>query len=104
VDRVAAYLISERKAELSWVTPADQQQILRGLSPDGWTAAEASVLVKRAGGPLRAEFLIHEKSPARRIIMLVDGQKVAEQGFAGPGAYSLSANVPEQKASPSHSP
>jgi hypothetical protein len=94
VDRVAAYLISERKAELSWVTPADQQQILRGLSPDGWTAAEASVLVKRAGGPLRAEFLIHEKSPARRIIMLVDGQKVAEQGFAGPGAYSLSANVP----------
>ena len=37
VDRVSAYLIGERKAEHSWVTPADQQQILRGLDPDGWS-------------------------------------------------------------------
>jgi len=94
VDRVAAYLIGERKAELSWVTPADQQQILRGLSPDGWTAAEATVIVKRASGPLRAEFLIHEKSTSRHVKLLVDGQTVAEQTFPGPGAYSLSSEVP----------
>jgi len=93
VDRVAAYLIAERKAELSWVTPRDQQQILRGLSPDGWTAAEATVIVKRASGPLRAEFFIHEKSPARNVKLLVEGQTVAEQTFPGPGIYSLSANV-----------
>ena len=37
VDRVSAYLIGERKADLSWATPKDQQQILRGLDPDGWT-------------------------------------------------------------------
>jgi Dolichyl-phosphate-mannose-protein mannosyltransferase len=94
VDRVAAYLISERKADLSWVTPADQQQILRGLSPDGWTAGEATVLVKRAPGPLLAEFFIHEKSTARNVKLLVDGKAVAEQAFPGPGAYSLSAEVP----------
>jgi hypothetical protein len=94
VDRVAAYLISERKAVLSWVTPADQQQILRGLSPDGWTAGEATVLVKRASGPLRAEFSIHEQALARTIKLLVDGRTVAEQTFSGPGAYALSADVP----------
>jgi hypothetical protein len=94
VDRVGAYLISERKAELSWVAPADQQQILRGLSPDGWTADSATVLLKRASGPLRADFLIHEKSLARTVKLLVDGKTVAEQTFAGPGAYSLSAPIP----------
>jgi hypothetical protein len=94
VDRVAAYLISERKVSLSWVTPADQQQVLRGLSPDGWTAGEATVLAKRAPGPLRAEFFIHEKSTARNVKLLVDGKAVAEQTFPGPGTYSLSAEVP----------
>jgi hypothetical protein len=96
VDRVASYVISERKAELSWVTPTDQQQILRGLSPDGWTAGEATVLVKRGSGPLRAEFSIHEQSLARNVKLMIDGQTVAEQTFSGPGAYSLSADVPGQ--------
>jgi hypothetical protein len=94
VDRVAAYLISERKADLSWVTPRDQQQVLRGLSPDGWTAAEATVLVKRTAGPLTADFTIHEKSLARTIRFLADGKLVAERTFAAPGAYSLSAPIP----------
>jgi hypothetical protein len=78
------------------VTPADQQQILRGLSPDGWTAGEATVLVKRGSGPLRAEFSIHEQSLARNVRLTVDGRTVAEQSFPGPGAYSLSADVPGQ--------
>ncbi len=94
VDRVAAYLVGERKAELSWVTPGDQQQVLRGLSPDGWTAGEATVLVKRAAGPLRAEFIIHEKSQARKVKLMVDGTAVAERTFPGPGVYALSAVVP----------
>jgi hypothetical protein len=93
VDRVRAELISERKAELSWVTPADQQQVLRGLYPDSWTTTEATVLVKRAPGRLRADFTIHPQSLARNISLLVDGKVVAEQTFAGPGAYSLSASV-----------
>jgi hypothetical protein len=93
VDRVGAYLISERKADLSWVTPADQQQVLRGLSTDGWTSQEATVLVKRGSGPLRAEFSIHPQSPARTVRLIVDGNVVAEQTFTGPGSYSLSAPV-----------
>ena len=98
VDRVGAYLISERKAELSWVTPRDQEQILRGLSPDGWSGSEATVLVKRAPGPLRAEFAIHEKSLARTVRLMIDGRVVAEHTFAGPGAYSLSAMIPGDTA------
>jgi hypothetical protein len=93
VDRVRAELVSERKAELSWVTPADQQQVLRGLYPDSWTTTEATVLVKRAPGRLRADFIIHPQSLARNIRLLVDGKAVAEQTLAGPGAYSLSASV-----------
>jgi hypothetical protein len=93
VDRVRAEVISERKAELSWVTPADQQQVLRGLYPDAWTTTEATVLVKRAPGRLRADFTIHPQSLARNIRLLVDGKEVAEQTFVGPGAYSVSASI-----------
>jgi Dolichyl-phosphate-mannose-protein mannosyltransferase len=91
VDRVGAYLIGERKAELSWVTPADQQQVLRGLSPDGWTGGETTVLVKRGSGLLRADFTIHPQSLARNVKLLVDGKTIAEHTYAGPGSYSLSA-------------
>ncbi len=94
VDRVGAYLIDERKATLSWVTPADQQQILRGLSPDGWTAQEATVVLKRAPGPLRAEFAVHPQSLARTVKLLVDGTTLAEKTFPGPGSYSLTADLP----------
>jgi len=94
VDRVRAELIGVRRAELSWVTQADQAQILRGWSPDGWMGAEATVIVKRAPGPLRAKFFIHEKSTARTVKLLVDGKVAAEQTFPAPGAYSLSAQVP----------
>jgi hypothetical protein len=94
VDRVGAYLIGERKAELSWVTPADQPQVLRGVYPDSWTTAEASVIVKRANAPLRADFSIHEKSTARTVRLLADGAVVAERTFPGPGVYSLSAEIP----------
>jgi hypothetical protein len=93
VDRVGAYLIGERKAELSWVTPADQQQVLRGLYPDGWTSLEATVLVKRGSGPLHADLSIHAQSPARTVRLIVDGTVAAEQTFTGPGSYSLSAPV-----------
>lgn len=93
VDNVGAWLVGERKAELSWVTPADTQQILRGLYPDGWMTGEATVLVKRASGPLRADFTIHPQSVARTVRLLADGKTVAEQTFAGPGAYSLSGAV-----------
>ena len=98
VDRVTAYVIGERKAELTWVTPKDQQQILRGLDPDGWTSSEATVLLKHADGPLTAEFTIHEKSPARQVRLLIDGRQVAEQTYPAPGPYTLSVPTPSQAA------
>ncbi len=94
VDRVGAYLIGERKAELSWVTPKDQQQVLRGLDPDGWSSSEATVLLKHADGPLTAEFTIHAQSLARRVRLLVDGRQVAEETFPAPGSYALSVPAP----------
>jgi hypothetical protein len=94
VDRVAAYLIGERRAEHSWVTPADQQQVLHGLDPDGWSSAEATVLVKRADGPLTANFTIHPQSTARHIRLLVDGRLVVEQTYPAPGNYALSVPAP----------
>jgi hypothetical protein len=99
VDRLAAYLIGERKAEHSWVTPADQQQILRGLDPDGWSAAEATVLVKRVDAPLTAEFTIHPQSAARHVRLLIDGRQVAEGTFPTPGSYALSIPSPGGGAS-----
>jgi hypothetical protein len=99
IDQVGAYLIGERRAALSWVTAIDQQQVLRGLYPDSWTTKEATVLVKRAGGPLRADFTIHPQSPARNVQLLADGKVVAEQTFSGPGVYSLSAPVLGDSAS-----
>jgi hypothetical protein len=94
VDRVGAYLIGQRKAELTWVTPADRGQVLRGLDPDGWSGAEATVLLKRTDGPLTAEFTIHPKSTARTVRLLVDGRQVAEETFPGPGRYALSVPSP----------
>jgi hypothetical protein len=94
VDNVAAYLIGERKAELSWVTPKDQQQILRGLDPDGWSASEATILLKRVEGPLTAEFTIHPQSTARHVRLLIDGRQVAEETFPAPGTYALSIPAP----------
>ena len=98
VDRLGADLIGGRKAELAWVTPIDQQQVLRGLSPDGWSADRTTVLLKRGSGPLRAEFTIHPQSPAREVRLVADG-KIVEKTFAGPGTYSLEADLPGDSAS-----
>ena len=94
VDRVGAYLIGERRAEHSWVTPADQQQVLRGLDPDGWSSAEATVLLKHIEGPLTAEFTIHPQSLARHVRLIVDGTQVAEETFPASGSYALSIPAP----------
>jgi hypothetical protein len=99
VDRVGAYLIGERKAELSWITPKDQGQVLRGLDPDGWSGAEATVLIKHADGPLTAEFTIHPQSPARHVRLFVDGQQLAEETFPAAGSYALSIPAPGGGAS-----
>jgi hypothetical protein len=60
----------------------------------------ASIVLKSPAEPmpLRVAFTIHEKSPARRVRLLLDGREVAAQTYAGPGAYTL-ASPPVQAAS-----
>ncbi len=95
IDRVRADIVTERNPQLTSVTPKDSEQIVSGLSPDGWTAAEATVILKRPleGGTVRAQIYISEKTVARRIAMLADGKQIAEKTFPGPGVYSLEAQL-----------
>ena len=94
VDRVATYLVSERDVECHGLRPPINNKSCAACLQTAGRRAEATVLVKRASGPLRAEFFIHEKSTARNVKLLVDGKTVAEQTFPGPGVYSLSVEVP----------
>ncbi len=96
VDRLTADVVTERKAELSYLDPKDPQaaaQLISGLYPDGWMAGEASVLLKvpPAAKSLRVEFFIPDNAPARRMTMVVDGKIAGENTYDKPGAYSLEA-------------
>jgi hypothetical protein len=102
-DRVRADVVIERSAELSYLDPRDAKsapQFLSGLSPDGWTAAQASVLLKNSPGlPLRVEVYIPPAAPARHVSLLADGNVIAEDTFPGPGKYALVAPFQSSAAS-----
>lgn len=96
IDRVGAYVVLERKAELSWIDPKDPKcaaQIVNGLYPDGWMTEQASVVLKRPeqAAALIATIYILDIAPARRVSMSVDGGVVAEETFSSPGVHSISA-------------
>ncbi|MEO8096575.1 MAG: glycosyltransferase family 39 protein [Acidobacteriota bacterium] len=96
VDRLHAYVVSERKPEMSYLDPKDPKaaaHVIHGLFPDGWMTQEASVLLKVPDklASLEVKWFIPTDAPARRITLLVDGKVVAEDTVAKPGAYSLSA-------------
>ncbi|MGH9660698.1 MAG: hypothetical protein ACRD96_19265, partial [Bryobacteraceae bacterium] len=99
IDRVRADLVVERAPALSRLSMAASEtahQIVSGVheledNRFRWTSARALILLKSpaAERPLRAVFRIHDRSPARRVSMLLDGVEVAAQSFPGPGLYSL---------------
>ncbi len=98
IDRVRAELVVERKPSLSYLpmnAPESEQQLVSGAymaeGPFRWTAGQTVILLKSptAPTPLRVDFTIHSLSPARRITLLLDGVKVGEQTYPGPGAYML---------------
>jgi len=98
VDRVHADTVVDRKPVLSYLRPNDPQapaHILSGLFPDGWSSERASVLLKTPEKATAVEvvFRIPENAPARHVQLLVDGQLVAEDTFAGPGSYKLTAPI-----------
>ncbi len=90
-----AEAVIERKPQLTSIGPNNADQIIGGLFPDGWMTDQATVLLKRPdrGGLLRADIFIPPAAPARKLTMTVDGQQVAEQGFARPGTFTLAVMV-----------
>jgi hypothetical protein len=98
IDRVSANAVIEHPPQLSYLNPHDSaaaSQIVSGLFLDGWMTEQATVVLKRpsSAANLRAEIYIPDLSPARRVTMFADGQRVAEATYAAPGSYSLDAHL-----------
>lgn len=103
VDRVRADTVVDRKPVLSYLNPRDPQapaHVLSGLFPDGWMSQRATVLLKTPEKQTAVEVVLYipDSAPARHIQLSVDGQLVAEDTFAKPGSYKLSA--PFQSSNP----
>lgn len=96
IDRIRADAVIERNPQFTLIDAKNSEQIIAGLSPDGWMSDEATVILKRPpeGGLLRADVFIPQQAPARRLTMLADGQQIAYAVFPRPGSYTLSAMVP----------
>jgi hypothetical protein len=108
IDRVRAEVVVERAPKLAYLpmnAPETEQQLVSGVySLEGtfrWTAGQAVILLKSppAAAPLQVEFMIHAKAPGRRITLLLDDQKIAEQTYSEPGTHTLQT-APVQPAKP----
>lgn len=101
IDIIRADLVVERQptaSDLAMNGPEAAQQIVSGIYDlEGgrwrWTSREAVVLLKTPAepAPLRAVFTIHERSPARKVTLLLDGRVTAEETYKAPGSYTLQA-------------
>lgn len=96
IDRLHAEVVIEREPTLSYLDPKSPEaplHILNGLFPDGWSLAEAQVLLKvpEHHTTLSASIFIPPDAPARTITLLADAKLIAQQAFPAPGAYTLTA-------------
>ncbi len=95
IDRVSASQVMERHPTLEYLTlgaPGAAEQIVSGIDPqDHWMFKSAVVVLKNPAAPakLRVAFYISHKTPARRIVLSLDGREVAAQTYPGPGSYTL---------------
>jgi hypothetical protein len=104
IDRVRADLVVERQPTLEYLpmnAPQAAEQIVSGVYEleDGrwrWMSGRAVVLLKTPDvpAPLRVSFTIPSLSPARRVVVEIDGREVASKTFPGPGEYVLEAPIP----------
>jgi len=103
IDHVHADVAIE--PELSYLDPQHDPkaaaQFLSGISADGWTAQQATVLLKVPAGAatLSASVYIDPKAPARHLRLSAGGRTLAEQDIPGPGLYTISAPAPLGSAS-----
>jgi hypothetical protein len=101
IDVVRADAVVERRPTLEYLpmnAPEAEQQIVSGIyalesNQWRWMGDRALILLKRPERPLplQAVFYIPDNAPARRIVMTVDGQPVAERAYAGSGMHTLSS-------------
>ena len=102
IDEIRADLVIEPK--LSYLDPKDPQsmtQVVRGLYPDGWTAQEATVILKVPATPttIEADFWIAPNATARHVSLSANGHLLTERDLEAPGTYTISAQAPASGAS-----
>jgi 4-amino-4-deoxy-L-arabinose transferase-like glycosyltransferase len=100
-DLLHADLIVQNEPSLSFLpmaAPEAAGQIAGGLfglesGSWRWTSDKATILLKRpaAESRLEAEIFIPDATPARRVMLILDGAAVAGRTFPGPGSYTLSS-------------
>lgn len=98
IDRVRAEIASE--PELSAFNPRDPRaasQFISGISSDGWTEKDATVLLKIPpdATTLAVSFFVFPTSPARRVSLSANGRVLAEEDLPRADAtYTISAPAP----------
>ncbi len=98
IDRVRAQIAIE--PELSYLDPKDPRaapQLLSGISNDGWTEQQATVLLKEPPGAKRisVSFYLPFDAPARHVALSANGRALVERDLPKPDAiYNLSAPAP----------
>ena len=98
IDRVRAELAVE--PQLTFIDPHDPRaasQFVSGLSPDGWTDKEATVLLKvpPSATTLSASFFVPPSAPARHVSLSANGRVLAEETLPAPDRiYSIQAPAP----------
>ncbi len=102
IDRVHAQMVVERHPQLIWISPKDSaaaEQMISGISADGWMGKSATFLLKMPDHPmpLRAEVYVLPVCAARHIEMLIDGQPVGEAAFSKPGSYAIAIPPVDKK-------
>ncbi|HEY2012652.1 MAG TPA: hypothetical protein VGH38_04080 [Bryobacteraceae bacterium] len=107
IDRVRVVKVGERHPTLIYLpmnAPEAAQQIVSGIyslesNRYRWMSGSGVVVLKSPASPmpLSVEFTITDRSPARKVTLLLDGHEVASQTYAGPGDYTL-ASPPAQAA------
>jgi 4-amino-4-deoxy-L-arabinose transferase-like glycosyltransferase len=100
IDRVRAEIMLERQPTLSDLpmnAPEASQQIVGGIYQleNGswrWMSQTGMLLLKPPAGPamLSVRFVIPDQSPARKVSVDLNGQRIVSQTFAVPGSYVLS--------------
>ncbi len=103
IDRLRADLVVERQPSLTYLpmnATEAEQQIASGIyaleaGRWRWMSGRAVILLKAPAAParLRAVLNIPDAAPARRVEMLLDGERVAAQTFPGPGNYTLESGT-----------